>query len=314
MRRMPLPCWGCGAKITVDNRAPADGLAAAGWVLDAGEAYCRRCAVERGLKGAPAGAVDGPPIGFPEFRRPPGPEGYAFGDLRIREALARPRSRGGMWIAAGVAAVVATLVIGLVIAAAADRPPRSRRAMPDAAGTRTSLAHTNRPSGPDGPIPTPAGTSAGLVDPVPGAWTANGTVMSSAGSGNETVGGHLARAWWISRQCSAGSCAYSVVRQTAYAPLRARLRVRGSLWYARFPPETVPCGASGGRRTYWRNQTRFLFRFSPDGRTVTAGERNYSYAPACGYGLVTLSWTGSLVDGAGIGSGGPIAAVQATGV
>ena len=54
MGRMRLPCWTCGEKIMVDDRARADGLAAAGWVLTKGETYCWRCAVQRGR--SPAGS------------------------------------------------------------------------------------------------------------------------------------------------------------------------------------------------------------------------------------------------------------------
>lgn len=61
------------------------------------------------------------------------------------------------------------------------------------------VALSNRPPGPDGPIPVPAGTSATLVGPMPGTWTATGTVTSAVGS-SEAVGGPLACAWWISRR------------------------------------------------------------------------------------------------------------------
>jgi hypothetical protein len=175
------------------------------------------------------------------------------------------------------------------------------------------VALTNPAPGPDGPIPVPAGMSAARAGPVPGAWAATGTVISSAVGSNEAVGQQLVRAWSISRQCSAGACAYYVERQTAYAPVMARLQPRGGLWYAKFPPESAPCAVSDGRTLYWQNQTRFLFRFSPDGRAVTAGERNYAYAPGCGYGLVTLSWAGSVVGDAAAGRGAPVSAVQATG-
>lgn len=459
MGRMRLPCWECGEKIMVDEQAPADGLAAAGWVLTKGETYCWRCAVQRGLKGAPAAVDDQSPIGVPEFLRRPAPPGHALGDPRTREALERYRRRGWLWIAAGVAAVAAMVVIGppavqrtgevqgwtklwweafslglvgvlagvvvfrrarrwqltlgsmpwrscrarfisvtsrrgrsgieltarddatpspivlmalspgmrgreralagqsevwvatapsgqsviaipgtLDLFAAAPPKGRSCRTLIDA--HRRGLSHvgvrrrglriavygvvlaaqavwvivalTNPPPGPDGPIPVPAGTSITRAGPVPGAWAATGTVMSAVGS-SEAVGGQLVRAWSISRQCSAGSCAYYVVRQTAYAPVRARLRPRGGLWYAQFSPETAPCAISDGRTLYWQNQTRFLFRFSSDGRTVAAGERNYSYAPDCGYGLVTVSWAGSLVADPAAGSGAAVPAVQATG-
>jgi hypothetical protein len=457
--RMRLPCWTCGEKIMVDDRTPADGLAAAGWVLTKGETYCWRCAVQRGLRGAPATADDQSPIGVPEFLRRPVPQGQALGDPRTREALERYRRRGWLWIAAGVAAVAAMVVIGppalprtgeaqgwmklwwegmslglfgvlagvavfrrarrwrltlasmpwrccrsrlisvtsrrgrsgveltacddasptpivlmalssgmrgreralagqsevwiatasggqsviaipgtLDLFAAAPPKGRSCRALIDAhrrglthvgvrrRGLRIALygialgaqavwvvvALTNPRPGLDGPIPVPAGPSTARAGPVPGMWTATGTVMSDAGS-SEAVGGQLVRAWSISRQCSAGSCAYYVARQTAYAPVRARLRPRGRLWYAQFSPETAPCAISDGRTLYWQNQTRFLFRFSPDGRTVTAGERNYSYAPACGYGLVTVSWAGSLVGDTGAGSGTLVPAVQTMG-
>jgi hypothetical protein len=83
--RMRLPCWSCGEKIMVDEREPAAGLAAAGWVLTKGETYCWRCVVQRGLKGAPATADDQSPIGVPEFLRRPVPQGLALGDPRTRE-------------------------------------------------------------------------------------------------------------------------------------------------------------------------------------------------------------------------------------
>lgn len=155
------------------------------------------------------------------------------------------RKRRGLWIALYGVALVAQVVAVVVTV-------------------------THRAPGADGPVPTPAGTSVNLVAPVPGVWMAQSTVTSSVGNA-EAVGEHFMRAWWISGQCSAGSCAYYVVRQTAYAPVRARLRPDGNLWSAQFSPETAPCGISGGRTICWENQTRFLFRFSADGRTVTAG-------------------------------------------
>ena len=161
------------------------------------------------------------------------------------------------------------------------------------------VAATNRPPRPDGPIPTPAGTTASLVRPTVGAWTTRGTIQTSIGS-NETVGETLTRAWSIYRACSAGICFYYVQRQTATTPLTARLHPHGTLWYAQFPPQTNPCGVSAsGATIYWQTTTRFLIRFSTDRRTLTAGERNYSYAPDCGYGLVTATWSGTLAATAG---------------
>ncbi|MGZ6601702.1 MAG: hypothetical protein ACXVFO_02615 [Solirubrobacteraceae bacterium] len=162
------------------------------------------------------------------------------------------------------------------------------------------LAATHRPPGPDGPIPSPPGASASLVGPTVGAWTARGTIQTSLGS-NEPVGETLTRAWSISRACSAGICSYYVQRQTATTPLTARLHAHGRLWYAQFPPQTTPCGVSAsGATIYWQTTTRFLIRFSADRRTLTAGERNYSYAPDCGYGLVTATWSGALTTTATI--------------
>lgn len=152
------------------------------------------------------------------------------------------------------------------------------------------MAATKRPPGPDGPIPSPTGASTYLVSPTPGPWVAHGTILTSIGS-NEPVGETLMRGWSIYRACGGGVCSYYVQRETATTPLTARLQARGTLWYAEFPPQTNTCGVSAsGDAIYWQSRTRFLLRFSADGRTLSAGERNSSSAPDCGYGLTTATW------------------------
>jgi hypothetical protein len=160
--------------------------------------------------------------------------------------------------------------------------------------TLVVLVLTNQPPGPNSPIPSPAGASTSLVHPITGTWIAHGTILNSTGS-NEPVGENLTRSWSIYHACVAARCSFYLERQTASTPLTAPLQPHGSVWYAQFPPQTNPCGQNAsGETTYWQTQTRFLIRFSPDGNTFTAGERNYSSAPNCGYGLVTATWNGTL--------------------
>jgi hypothetical protein len=264
---------------------PADGEATAPALLAFAPGLRNR---DRALAGQDAVWIAGPLTGdvivavprsldLLAARPPRGRSGRRLLTARAKSGAEISDTRGRKWWRVALALAVVGVQLALVV-----------------------IAATNRPLGPDGPIPSPAGVSTYLVSPTPGPWTARGTVLTSIGS-NEPVGETLTRGWSIYRACSVGTCSYYVQRQTATTPLTARLQAHGTLWYAQFPPQTNTCGVSpSGGTMYWQTRTRFLIRFSADRRTLTAGERNYSYAPDCGYGLTTATWTGALATTAPI--------------
>jgi hypothetical protein len=148
--------------------------------------------------------------------------------------------------------------------------------------------------GPNGRVPNPAGHSSSLVAAVVGGWSATGIVRTSAGS-NEPVGERVHRLWQTFRRCGPTGCAMYITIQTADVPLTGKLTRDGLLWLVRFPDQSETCGQTpSGRVIYWNNQRRYLFRFQAGGAIATASEYNYAFAPACGYGLVTLAWQARL--------------------
>jgi len=150
-------------------------------------------------------------------------------------------------------------------------------------------------------IPPPAGfTGAVSQRPMPGSWTATATVTSSAGYGNQPVGRSFVRAWVITRACNPrGACGLALTRQLAGAPpLTAALVLRADGWHATFPTRPYICGhESDGRPTYWRQHSEFVVAFADNGRTARANERDFSYAPSCGYGTDATSWSATRAAG-----------------
>lgn len=63
MDELGIHCYGCPAVVTVDSRAPEQGLQAAGWSLVHGETYCPVCARAQGL--STLGQPTGSPLGDP---------------------------------------------------------------------------------------------------------------------------------------------------------------------------------------------------------------------------------------------------------
>jgi hypothetical protein len=145
------------------------------------------------------------------------------------------------------------------------------------------------------PVPGKPGAVARLRPPTLGAWLAVGVVRTSVGT-DQVVGQRITRRWTTARRCSLSECAYYVTRQTADVPLTARLVAGRDGWHAAFPPQREPCGEDNetGAVEYWNNDTDFTLRFSADGRSADAGERNASSTKACGYGVSTLMWHATL--------------------
>jgi hypothetical protein len=142
-------------------------------------------------------------------------------------------------------------------------------------------------------IPPPAGFVGNTSEPpVPGNWQAIGITTSTIGYGDDPVGVQFSRAWAIVRTCStSGQCSFVLTRQVAGSPpLSARLILQPDGWHATFPLTAFSCGSAGGQTIYWQQHSSWVLLFVNAGRVAKANERNYSYAPGCGYGTDTVAW------------------------
>jgi hypothetical protein len=131
--------------------------------------------------------------------------------------------------------------------------------------------------------------------PAVGVWAAGGTITSTQGYGNNVVGQGMFRQWKTSRVCHGGICASWLTRQMAAAmPLAARLVLARDGWHATFPDRTYECRQLDGQMITWQQHSTWVLRFADHGTTAIAHELNVSYAPACGWGTDTVTWSAGL--------------------
>jgi hypothetical protein len=151
-------------------------------------------------------------------------------------------------------------------------------------------------------MPEPAGYSGEVgVPPRAAVFWGVGTTISSVGYSDDHAGLRIARWLKISSVCQPGrACRYSIRRALEGEPGENAWLVKTAAgWRASFPIRRYTCRyVMGGKSIYWPQQTTMIFRFGPGGRTLEGRERDYSFAPECGYGASEENWTGSRGSGA----------------
>ena len=213
---------------------------------------------------------------------------YASGLLSMMRTGRRRRQRIGD-VAAGT----------IVVVDPAGRPLRTSRwllpvttLVATLASVGVLIAVLDTPSGP--PIPAATGFAGNNSEaPVPGNWQAIGTTTSTIGYGGDAVGVQLDRAWTIAQTCAPSAGCWFVISWLVAGepPLSARLIPRPDGWHATFPLITLTCGSSAGQTINWQQHSSWVLHFSNAGRTAESHERNFSYAPGCGYGTDTKEWS-----------------------
>jgi uncharacterized RDD family membrane protein YckC len=145
-------------------------------------------------------------------------------------------------------------------------------------------------------LPVLRGFSSGPgAQPVSGRWRASAQATSSVGYGNIAPGERYARAWQISRHCSAVKCGlFLTVALSHESPATAPLIRGGDGWHATFPVRLYACGyAASGHEIYWPQSSSMVLHFTDGGLQAQARERDFSETPGCGYGTDTVEWTAS---------------------
>ena len=130
--------------------------------------------------------------------------------------------------------------------------------------------------------------------PLPGRWVAQGTTIWTVGYGDEVIGNQVARSWTITRNCQPSSdCSYVLTRQVngMLEPVSAGLIPESDGWHASFALGPYLCRQVNGNSFDWMQQSSMIVSFIDGGREAEVNERNYSYAPACGYGSDGVRWT-----------------------
>jgi hypothetical protein len=122
---------------------------------------------------------------------------------------------------------------------------------------------------------------------IAGDWVATGRVLSASNWADEQAGDVLVRAWRIRRICTQAGCGLYLTRQTAYAPLTARLSWTGSGWRASMT-QTVPCVAPGAPTVVGVEYSQWSFQYGQS--RITATERAHP-GPACQPASSVTGWS-----------------------
>jgi uncharacterized RDD family membrane protein YckC len=211
----------------------------------------------------------------------------AVADADADATVPRPRR----WFTPMAAIIAAGVVIAALVAVL------DKHTSPQSAGVpgSTTPPVVNAPIT-SGPVPLAAGfANASKQRPVLGVWEATATVTSAVGYGDEAAGDQYERAWTIERQCGLPSgCELLLVRQLADgSKLGGKLTSTRDGWRATFPEMSYVCGQQDGQTLLWLQHDSMALNFTDGGRRASVNERDYSTAPACGYGTDTVVWSAS---------------------